>query len=201
MALVLPNFAGSKCGLITVCARIHGVGVSKFEHLEGKKFLTSSRTSKGAKVFLRILGGGKDRDHLHVDVATASYFGKQTPKDTNKISDLEKFIAHFEGEEIDAGIRGVFKVEIEALPSDGVIRSLMVERKYARMSMRMSGSTITIEGAPIRQVKWESLDDKKHVEVEIWGHQKIMIDKQYLEDARQWIESFFESFVLGKVTS
>ncbi|MBI3852394.1 MAG: hypothetical protein HY298_19230 [Verrucomicrobia bacterium] len=198
MPLKLPSFRKSRCQMLTACGEIVDAADFSIERLVKKKTLSASYKAADERASIRIFSGGKKGNHLHIDIATPAFFGGKVPKATHKRSDIDAILNQVIGMKVNVGVRGMFVAPVESLPADGVIRSLSVQKTSGKVGLKMTGGTVSVEGAPIRKMEWSLIQNGKRVRVAVWADKSQLIHEDYLVDLLKWIESTFDTFVLGK---
>jgi hypothetical protein len=118
------------------------------------------------------------------------------PKASCKKQDIVEILAAMEGTVIDAGISAGFEIKASDLPEKGLINSFATEQRSADMSMKLTGGTLDIEGAPVTRLVWTLR--KNTVFVRLEAERKETVDDDYLARTLSWINAQFDLFVLGK---
>ena len=200
MGIELPTFENSYGLLLTACGRLNDEQLRiKGRHREEETRVARYRTASGT-AFVRVSLGHKRLPHLHVDCVLHKYFPKdRIPKVTHKKAEVLKIIERSLGTEIELSIVGCFKVPMTELLKGGIIHSLSVEQKAADVSIRLTGGSYAITGAPVKEIYWRELQDKKRsVHVRIKGNKRSQVSEEYLREMWDWINDQFWLFILGK---
>jgi hypothetical protein len=111
------------------------------------------------------------------------------------MSEIHSAISHLFGQKIDVSIRGSFDVREASLPP--AIRAALVEVQAGNLSIRMTGCTFSVRGAPIRRIAWSLIGEKNAV-VYLEGRSIVTIDESYLEGAIKRLRSALEGVWLTK---
>jgi len=201
MGIELPTFENSYGLLLTACGRlrdeeIRTKGKRREERTKVARYYTASGTA-----FVRASLGYKQIPHLHVDCVLRKYFPKdRIPKVTHKKAEVLKIIERVLGTTIELSIVGCFKVPMTELPEGGIIHSLSVEQKTVDVSIRLTGGSYTLTGAPVKEIHWRELQEgKRLVHVRIKGEKTSKVSEAYLREMWDWINDQFSLFVLGKI--
>ena len=191
-------FEGGHGLMLSVCGElkttdqmpaIQGVQTAKYDTREGE-------------AFVRAWISGKKARYLHVDCARSVLFPTgETPKVTGKKEDILKLIESVSGIDLEATVCACFRVPLSVVPESGLIRSLLPEHKSDDVSMKMTGATFSLGGAPISRLQWRVLstkDKQDMVHVDLRGDRRFQVSDKYLSEAWSWIYGQFSLFVLGQ---
>jgi hypothetical protein len=198
MALKIPRFKETACQIITVCGMIEKNQKHPLADLmKDRDELVASIRIAQKPGFLRLMAGSKKGLHLHVDCVLQEFFSRRhVPKVTCKKKDITDILAKMEGIAIDAGLAAGFKIITGQLPEKGLINSFATEQKTADMSMKLTGGTLKIEGAPVKRLVWTLGKDSVRVRLE--AERKERVDDAYVSRCFDWMKTQFDLFVLGK---
>ena len=200
MGIELPTFENSYCFLLTACGELGGkeIRTKRWPREEDPK-VARYRTASGTAL-VRAWLAGKPVRHLHVDCVLREFFPEnKIPKATHKKAEVLKVIESVMGTEIDVSVVGCFKMPMTKLPKGGVIRSLSVEQKTGDVSIRLTGGSYALTGAPVKEIHWKELQEgKRSVHVRIKGEKTSKVSEAYLREMWDWINDQFSLFVLGK---
>jgi len=198
MGLRIPNLKRSRCRLLTACGLVLTEDPNSLRWLKEQQegeWWTGRAMVSGNSVYVRArFRGSSGKQHFHVDVARADFFksrGHSPPKCTRRMSEIHGAIAHLFGQKIDVRISGSFDVREASLPP--VIRSTLVEVQAGNLSIRMTGGTLSVRGAPIDRIAWSLIGEKNAV-VHLEGRSIVTIDESYLEGAIERLSSALRSF-------
>ena len=148
--------------------------------------------------YIRVLLGGSSQKHVHIDVYKKEAFGKLPPKATHKRKDVEKILDQYMGEKISTRSYGRFRVPVAELPEGGLIRSTFIGVKQGDLSIKVSGASLVVKGAPIRKLEWQFAEKDMSLMVVIDARLEVEIRKDYLIDQLRLLDSGFRLFVLGE---
>ncbi|HEV57866.1 MAG TPA: hypothetical protein ENN87_10290 [Phycisphaerales bacterium] len=198
MAIELPRLREENGLSLTVCGRI--TGGSGVETVEPRIAHFERGKAKGVIRACRNQGPKTKSTHLHVDCALRSFFGEQrVPKATHDLGQVLDVIQGVVGLPLVASVTGVFKVPLSALPEGGIIRSLGAETRAGDLSMKLTGGTLSLKGAPIKRVSWHESGEGN--ELSVWirvvGEQSFTVSSGYLTEAWAWVSGQYAMFVLG----
>lgn len=200
MVIELPKFENSSCLMLTACGELRTRDLRNKGSLRSKDPKVARYKTKSGTAFVRAWLAGKPVRYLHVDCALRKFFPEdKIPKTTHKKADVLKIIDSVIGSEIDMSITGCFEVPINKLPERSIIRSLSVEQKAGDMSIRLTGGIYALTGAPVKEVHWRELKERKRtIDIRIKGENTSMVSESYLNEMWDWINDQFSLFVLGK---
>lgn len=199
MKIKLPQFKNTQCVLITACGEIETEDHALQGILSKKAPVIAAYSSANEKAFLKVGRFGSEEKHLHIDCAVSSFFrSDRIPKPSCDLDELLELLAKFDGVKISIMALGVFNVQLEDIPEQGLIRSLLKEMRTGDMSFKLSGANFEFTGTPVEELKWQILPDGKQVRITLNGDISETIDEQYLLRVYDWIESQFTLFVKGK---
>ena len=197
MALRIPRFEDTSCLILTVCGLVEDEKSPLPKLMKDRDECVAAIRIAKKPAFLRLAAGGKKGRHLHVDCALQDFFPKsKVPKASCKKQDIVDILAAMEGTGIDAGISAGFEIKASDLPEKGLINSFATEQRSADMSMKLTGGTLDIEGAPVTRLVWTLR--KNTVFVRLEAERKETVDDDYLARTLSWINAQFDLFVLGK---
>lgn len=153
------------------------------------------KDSSGSNVFARVsIDNLKDHIHVHVDLATDSYFGDgDKPKATPSFK-FEDFFTPLMGQKLEVDVWGDFVVSQKDLPESILIMQKVSETKDS-IRVRMVGGTLAVEGAPINTISWRFKDETGDAIVRMKGSGLFEFSTSYFKDCRTFLTSFAESFL------
>jgi hypothetical protein len=197
MTFVLPEIEKANCKLFTACARVVTKNKSQTKGSSVKDpFVAILKRGRSQRlVRLCIEGGG----HLHLDVATPDYFPKdRKPKATHTWPQIEALLGRYVGQEIEVRTGAVFSVPLHKLPESGFIRLLSMESESRKVSMKLTGGTFSVSGAPIQRIIWSLERDGKGVEVKLRSSVRVTLKETYLDELFGLLSESLQVFVLNK---
>jgi hypothetical protein len=200
MAITLPNLEKAACVNLTICGQIQeGAAVCK-QVLSKTQSMVAKMQTGARTAYLRVIPYGMG-GHLHVDFALSEFFARRKmPTVTNTKSEVLDLIEKCAGATVKAVVTGSFRMRLTELPEKGVIRSLSTESGSAGMRLRLTAGTLSLSGAPIRQIRWSlgrTESDEGQVTVHIEAEKSLVVSGDYLAEALAWIESQKNLFLLG----
>ena len=74
---------------------------------------------------------------------------------------------------------------------------LSVESKSPKVSMKLTGGTFSVSGAPIQRLTWSLADDGKGIEVQLRSTLKATVNETYLVDLFRLLNESLQVLVLG----
>ena len=92
-------------------------------------------------------------------------------------------------------IEAIFTMPVGKLPASGFIRMLSVESKSPKVSMKLTGGTFTVTGAPIQRIAWSLDPSGKDIEVRLRTTVKTTLNEGYLEESFHLLNESLQVFV------
>lgn len=135
--------------------------------------------------------------YLHLDVATRTYFDGGKPKPSHTWNQIQIALDRFLGQKIQLRCAGIFSLPFDRLPESNPIKALSVESSTSKMSMKLTGGTFSVTGAPIERITWSRTDNEKNIELWLRSIFDATINEAYLVDAFKLLNETVEVFVLG----
>jgi len=195
MSFRLPSFADTECRFLTVCGRVTTDESAILRWLSKQKTLEARYRRSGSTGYVYVFFGGKRGNHLHIDVAASDFFLKRRPSPTHKIAEVRKALGRFAGYDINLGTRGVYFISQNKLPP--FVQSTIAETTTVRdVSIKTTGGTLSVTGAPIETIRWRLREGEGDVRVELEAERTVTLDDGYLEGCLDVLDSAFEAFVL-----
>ena len=149
--LELPIFDEPYGRLLSACAELTTSKRSVLGRLaKATREPLTARIGKGsATEYVTLLGGGggkhATKKHLHVDVATASYFA--VPPKPQKVIGSERLgeiVSDFFGQPATVNVTARFTIPFSELPKNDLIRNSLTEVKEKDYFMRQDSATFVI---------------------------------------------------------
>lgn len=196
MNFALPEIEKAGCQSFTACGRVVTRDKSLSKFFSGKRPLIGSVKHGRSHRFIRLCFG--EAGHLHLDIATPAYFqARWKPKPTHTWPHIQGLLGRFMGQKIQVRAVGVFSLPFEKLPGSSLIRMLSVESKSPKVSMKLTGGTFSVSGAPIQRLTWSLEDDGKGIEVRLRSTVKATVNETYLVDLFRLLNESLQVLVLG----
>jgi hypothetical protein len=197
MTFALPEIEKANCKSFTACARVVAKDKSLSKAFSAKDPFVAILKRGRSQHFVRLCVEGSG--HLHLDIATPDYFPKdRKPKATHTWPQIETLLGRFVGQEIEVRTDAVFSVPLKKLPESGFIRLLSMESESRKVSMKLTGGTFSVSGAPIQRITWSLERDKKGVEVKLRSTVKATLKETYLDELFGLLSESLQVFVLNK---
>lgn len=196
MTFVLPEIEKADCQSFTACGRVVTGDKSLSKLFSRKQPLIASVKHGRSLRFVRLCfdEGG----HLHLDVATSAYFrSRWKPKPTHTWQRIQDSLSRFADNGIQVRAAGVFVLPFDRLPESSLIRALSVESKTPKVSMKLTGGTFSVTGAPIQKITWSLANDGKGIEVRLRSMLKATVNETYLVELFRLLNESLQVFVLG----
>ena len=196
MTFILPEIEKAHCKSFTACAHVVTKDKSLGKHFSGKRPFVASVKRGQSHRFVRLCV--EKSGHLHLDIATPAYFPKGLkPKPTHKWPQIQTALGRFLGQELQVRAEGVFSLPLQSLPELGFIRMVSVESKSPKVSMKLTGGTFSVTGAPIQRIEWSLERDGKGIEVHLRSTVKATLNETYLEELFRLLNESLQIFVLS----
>ena len=74
---------------------------------------------------------------------------------------------------------------------------LSVESKVPKVSMKLTGCTFSVTGAPIQRINWSLERDGKGIEIRLRSTLKATVSENYLVELFRLLSESLQVFVLG----
>jgi hypothetical protein len=196
MNILLPEIKKVNCKSFTACAHVATKDKSLSKIFTGKRPFIASVKKGTSHQFVRLCI--EKSGHLHLDVATPAYFSKGwKPKPTHTWQQIQKSLGCLVGQKIQVRTDAIFSVPFQKLPESGFIRMLSVESESPKVSMKLTGATFTVTGAPIQRIAWSLKPSGKEIEIRLRSTVKTTLKDSYLEDLFRLLNESLQVFVLG----
>jgi hypothetical protein len=196
MTFDLPEIEKANCKSFTACARLAAKEKSLAKVFSAKRPFVAALKRGRSHRFVRLCI--EKSGHLHVDVATPNYFPKDwKPKATHTWPQIETLLGRFVGQEIQVRTEAVFSVPFQKLPESGFLRLLTVETESRKVSMKLTGGTFSVSGAPIQRITWSLEGDGERVEVRLRSNVRVTLKETYLDELFGLLSEALQVFVLN----
>jgi hypothetical protein len=196
MTFALPETEKTGCQLFTACGRVVTKDKSLRKFFSKRQPLIASVGHGRFQRFVRLCFN--EGGHLHIDVAGAAFFrGGWRPKPTRTWSQLQASLSQFIGQKIELRGLGVFLLPFDSLPESSFVRALSVESKTPRASMKLTGGTFSVKGAPIQRITWSLESEEKRVDVRLRTTVKTTVNETYLVKLFRLLNESLQAFILS----
>ncbi len=200
MTFILPEIQKAHCKSFTACAHVVTQDKSLSKYFSGKRPFVASLKRGQAQQFVRLCV--EKSGHLHLDIATPAFFREGwKPKPTHNWPQIQAALGRFVGQELHVRAEGVFSLPLQSLPESGFIRMVSVESKSPKVSMKLTGGTFSVTGAPIQRIEWSLERDGKGIEVHLRSTVKATLNGTYLEELFRLLHESLQVFVLSNERS
>jgi hypothetical protein len=194
MTIVLPELEKAGCLEFTACSQVLDKAV--LQRFSDKASQVAVARCGRLKRFVRL--GVSKGGHLHLDVATPAYFaGGQLPKPTHSWAQIQGRLSPFQEERIRVRTVGLFSVPLDRLPESGLIKLLSLESKTPAVSIKLTGGTLSVTGAPIQRISWTVGKNAKQIEVRLQTTQNGTVSEMFLTDLFKLLNDSLHALVLG----
>lgn len=200
MPITLPDIKKSSCVRLVACGEIKTADRAVMKWLKTEK---GGAGDLDKKSIITIGLGDHTGKHFHLDITKREFVGKKTlASATLSVDKIQGIFSKLIGKEIEVDLTGMFKVEINALPENGIIKSLLFKTQLGSVEIKLEGAQFSIKGSPATGINWLALSDGKHIGVTIEAENfKTTIGENYLTDALNTLENTLNVFLLGKTSN
>jgi hypothetical protein len=202
MPITLPDLKNTHCVSLTACGEMETTDRALIKWLKKDKRSVADLTKSGAKTYIRVSLGDYTGKHFHVDVTKQSHFPKKAiPASSITIDEIQKKFERLIGKEVVVDLKGRFEIKISELPEGGIIKSLLFQTQLGDVGIKLKGARLSIKGAPVNEITWQTLTDGKTIGVIIETENlKTTVTESYLTSALDMLEKALKVFVLGKIS-
>src|SRR5882672_2959481 len=166
MTFALPELEKANCKSFTACAQVVAKGKPRSKFFSDRKPLVASIGQGKSKRFARLFV--QKSGHLHLDIATPALFRDGgNPKAPHSWQQIQSWLGRFAGQEFQVRAEAIFSVPVQNLPESGFIQILSVKSPSQQVSMKLTGGTFSVTGAPVQRIAWSLEGDGKGVEVRL----------------------------------
>jgi hypothetical protein len=203
MEMVVPDLKSSGFEYLVACGRIRtpDTEICKWVKRHSERYYYYQFKVQSGLVYCRVdMDLIKDYLHLHIEAGTREAF-KKTPTLRKSEIAIDHLLRPFLNWKITALVTGQFNVPVDRLPPIiHVTRNLAVEK--AGVAMKMTGGTLSVDGAPISSIEWSMPDDgDADAHVFMQGRTALKMSTAYLEDCRQFVSSYSDTFLERKTNN
>lgn len=137
------------------------------------------------------------KQHVHVDfVAVKEYADAKSLPELVAVDSILSQLERFAGQEIFATFFGRFRLCLDIIPDDGLVKRTQLTFATGGLSISSREIAFGIDGAlPVETIRWKA-EGTKNLVVEIGGATVTKIDENYLTNIYECIESVLEVLVL-----
>jgi hypothetical protein len=194
MTFGLPAIAGTPCVSLTACGRLEDPVKRKVQPIMAARY----RAEKGTH-YLRLLQSGSPVSHVHIDIASKTYFGDTPPEMNSKRSEIEGAIARYYGYKAKVLFRAAYVLPRERLPAGSIVlvgEPNRVVTKVDDVEVELVGANMAIRGSAIEEIDW--LVVKGGVLIDLAFEKVVEISERYILDLLRTANDGFTSLVLRK---
>jgi hypothetical protein len=197
MPIMLPDIKNSRCVRLVACGEIKSADRSLIKWLKKEK---GGAGDLNKEAIITVGLGGHTGKHFHLDITDRKFVDKKTiAAATTPVEKIQSKISSLIGKDIEVDLIGMFEVEINALPENGIIKSLLFKTQLGPVEIKLEGAQLSIKGAPATEINWLALRDGKNIGVTIEAENfKTSIGEDYLSNALKTLENALNVFILGK---
>ncbi len=193
MPLIVPKVRITECRELGICAELKSDDKALLKWIEDQPVMMSRHKLADKQGYLALILGGKDNRHAHVELTAESNF-RRAPEPKFKTAEIIKAFDRLLGQEVDATLWGIYFIKKQKTPA--IISSTFVQASDNGVTLKLSGATISVQGAPISKIEWRLTDDNDTVRIRLSVSKELKITESYIVDAQQLIESAFEAIVV-----
>jgi hypothetical protein len=200
MPVKLPDLSATRCVAFLACGTLDTEKHEALEQTEkqAENVLVASYGHGKTAHLVRLVMGGSNPRHVHVDVLRKAMVKDDFLKATHKRKEIETILNALQNEKIDTKVAGLFIIPLDELPEGSLIRSTFFDKKQGDLSIKATGAKLTIKGAPIQGIEWEFDEDAVMAKIDMRARVETVIDSDYLTRQLGLLESGFKLFVLGE---
>jgi hypothetical protein len=197
MPITLPDIKNFRCVRLVACGEINTKDQALIKWLKAEK---DGVAILNIESFITVGLGGSTGKHFHLDITKREFVSKKSLAQTSvSVDKIQHKFSKLIGEQIEVDLNGMFEVEINALPENGIIKSLLFKTQLGSVEIKLQGAQLSIKGSPATEINWMALSDGKHIGVTIEAENvKTTIGENYLTDALNTLENALNVFILGK---
>jgi len=183
------------------CGRVATDDDAILEWLSLQETLEARYQRSGCTGYVHVMFRGEKGAHLHIDVASQDFFLKhrpgraRRPRPTHKIAEVREAFDRLAGHDITVGTMGVYFISQNKLPP--FVQSTIGKTTTVRdVSIKTTGGTLSVAGAPIDTIRWWLGEGEDGVRVQLEAERTATLDDGYLEKCLDILDSAFGAFVL-----
>lgn len=197
MPITLPDIKNFRCARLVACGEIKTADRALKNWLKMEKG-GAGVLNKDAVITVGL--GGHSGKHFHLDITKREFVDKKSlAAATLSVDKIQNKFSKLIGKEIEVYLTGMFEVEIDALPENGIIKSLFFKTQLGPVEIKLKGAQLSIKGAPATEINWLALSDGKSIGVTIEAENfKTSIGEDYLTNALNTLENALKVFILGR---
>lgn len=201
----LPDFAGKRCEMLTVCGRFAATDSIPLDGFSEKRVREFAQYTKSRrKVRVRLIRDTPRNDigaHVHVDFTHTKWQKYITdivrPDDIENGLYIESAMSKLSGYQIDAEVIGYFAVTKDELP--GAIRYVLTPAEAGGVQLEMTEGTYRVRGAPIHTIQWNTIEGSDVVQIIMVATNVATMTSDYFESSLADLEAVFSVlFLSGK---
>jgi hypothetical protein len=138
-----------------------------------------------------------DGSALHIDVAKPEHFRGHVPTPNTTFTKIQSALRPLIGQQVDAQILATYRIPTAELPPSGLIRLMSVESKWGDFTMRLTGGTLELTGAPLSSLKWYQRKRGEVTIITIDARRSLTLDDQYFHRALDTVDPLLKQFAVG----
>jgi hypothetical protein len=200
MPITLPDIKLSHCIRLVACGEIKTDDAALLNWLKTEK---DGYANLNKESILTLGLGDRTGKHFHLDITEREFVDEKSITEAAlSVDEIQHKISNLIGKEIEVDLAAMFEVEINALPENGIIKSLLFKTQLGSVEIKLKGAQLSIKGSPATEINWLALSDGKHIGVTIEAENfKTIISENYLTDALNTLENALNVFILGKTSN
>lgn len=199
MNLSFPSFSQDECRFFTACGTLQAARGRALP--KSKKFFVAEIPNGKSKRWMRVIYS-KDSKHLHLDIATETYFEKRKPNPSSSDSRAAfRFLDGLEGYKVNVVVRGTFVTQLQSISEASLIRKTMVDASDGGgVSVQMSGARLSFKGLPLESLDWRKENESTIlVTVETIKLNNKTIGEGYLVDLYKEVRMCYRMIAFGEM--
>jgi len=200
MPITLPDIKSFRCVRLVACGEIKTDDPKLIKWLKSEKDI-AAELNKEAIITVGL--GDHTGKHFHLDITKREFVDKKLIAEaTASLDQIQNKFPKLIGKDIEVDLLGMFEIKIDALPENGIIKSLLFKTQLGPVQIKLEGAKLSIKGSPATEINWLALSDGKHIGVTIEAENfKTTIGENYLTDALNTLENALKVFILGKTSN
>jgi hypothetical protein len=194
MMLELPQLVPTRCVLLSAYAELEENDPRLDRYGDEPLLRIATVDVEGGRLYVQLEIVKKQRQ-VRIDVANARILSDQPDAEPDKFQEICGYLQEFRDVQIKLESDALFEVKQSELP--GMIRSTLVETTVQDVSLKMTGGTITVTGAPVHRMQWW-LFETASARIRLFASAQAVISEHYLRETFSLLNNAFIALVLGR---
>lgn len=195
MSIQLPTIEASYFTGMMACGHLESEPEVLNRLLDGSRHeLVAALILGNEQMILVLIVGDKSSKHIHIDLVKESDYRTKEGQSRVTADEIQSRLAPLMGQPIAVSFFGRYRIPVASLPKGGLIDTLKFNVNTNDFSLTVTGSELSITGAPINKLSWKA--GNEHVVVDLDGEINTTINKDYLIRLYDFLNIAFEGLVL-----